>query len=74
MSPKRVPALVFASLFVASIAFAQTDPGVRGGGAAAGGPLPSVAANSPVTILDHFNTGKGRFLEVDDARRRRRLA
>ena len=31
----------------------------------AGNPLPSVAANNPVTILDFFNDGKNRFLEVD---------
>src|SRR5712691_8839532 len=45
-------------------AMAQTDPGVRSG-AAAGGPLPSVAANSPITILNFFNDGLARFKEVD---------
>ncbi|HEX3579492.1 MAG TPA: di-heme oxidoredictase family protein [Thermoanaerobaculia bacterium] len=46
-------------------AFAQVDPGVRGGGAAAGSPLSSVAANNPVTILNFFNDGKTRFQEID---------
>lgn len=41
--------------------FSQTDPGVRGGGAAAGAPLASVAANNPTTILDFFNDAQDRF-------------
>ena len=45
--------------------FAQVDPGVRDGGPAAGGPLPSVAANSPATILNFFNDGQARFREID---------
>ncbi len=52
-------------LFFAGSAFAQSDPGVRGGAAGAGQPLPSVAANTPITILDFFNDGLGRFSEVD---------
>jgi len=52
-------------LFFAGNAFAQTDPGVRGGAAGAGQPLASVAANTPATILDFFNDGLGRFSEVD---------
>src|SRR5689334_7839375 len=47
------------------LSLAQSDPGVRGGGAAAGGPLASVAANSPAKILNFFNQGKNAFLEVD---------
>ncbi len=50
---------------VVSQAMAQTDPGVRGGAAAAGGPLSSVAANNPVTILNFFNDAVDRFKEVD---------
>lgn len=57
-------ALVFCLVF-AFAASAQVDPGVRGGGAAAGGPLASVSANSPANILNFFLTGKGAFLEVD---------
>ena len=48
--------------------FAQVDPGVRGGGAAAGGPLASVAANNPLTILNFFNDGKARFQEIDSVK------
>lgn len=55
-------------LLCSSLAFGQTDPGVRGGGAAAGGPLSSVAANIPATILNFFNDGKARFQEVDSVR------
>ena len=47
------------------LSLAQSDPGVRGGAAAAGGPLASVAANSPANILNFFNEGKDAFLEVD---------
>lgn len=47
-------------------AFAQTDPGVRSPGSpAAGGPLASVAANNPLTILNFFSDAKDRFEEVD---------
>jgi CxxC motif-containing protein (DUF1111 family) len=45
-------------------AFSQTDPGPRGGAATAGGPLSSVAANNPTTILDFFNDAQGRFQDV----------
>jgi CxxC motif-containing protein (DUF1111 family) len=48
--------------------FAQVDPGVRGGGAGAGGPLASVAANNPLTILNFFNDGKTRFQEIDSVK------
>lgn len=66
MTTRRViPVALFLSLFVVLQVFAQTDPGVRGGGAAAGSPLASVAANSPVTILDFFNDAKSRFQEID---------
>jgi len=44
---------------------AQTDPGVRGGSAGAGGALSSVAADSPVGILSFFNDGQTRFQEID---------
>jgi CxxC motif-containing protein (DUF1111 family) len=63
---------VVAALFLAGTALAQTttawgasDPGVRGGAAGAGGPLPSVAANSPTGILNFFNAGLSAFEEVD---------
>jgi len=57
--------LALATAFFAATAFAQVDPGVRGGAAGAGQPLTSVAANNPTTILDFFNDGLDRFNEVD---------
>lgn len=63
---KRKVSLIFVLGVIAALPLlAQTDPGVRGGGAAAGGPLSSVAANNPVTILNFFNDGQSRFREVD---------
>ena len=41
---------------------------IRGGTAGAGGPLASVAANNPVTILNFFNDAKDRFQEVDSVK------
>jgi CxxC motif-containing protein (DUF1111 family) len=60
-----IPLALFLSLLFVLQAFAQVDPGVRGGGAAAGAPLSSVAANNPVTILNFFNDAKTRFQEID---------
>ena len=57
--------LTIAALFLIGSAFAQTDPGVRGGAAAAGGPLASVAANNPAGSLTFFNTALDTFGEVD---------
>jgi CxxC motif-containing protein (DUF1111 family) len=47
------------------MAFAQTDPGVRPGAAAAGGPLASVAANNPAGSLAFFNDALDTFEEID---------
>ena len=57
--------LMLAALFLTGMAFAQTDPGVRGGGAAGGGPVASVAANNPAGSLDFFNDALATFKEVD---------
>lgn len=57
--------LTVAALFFAGMAFAQSDPGVRGGGAAAGGPLASVTANNPAGSLAFFNDALATFREVD---------
>lgn len=65
MTQRAAPLAALTTFVIASLLFAQTDPGVRGGGAAAGGPLASVAANSPATILNFFNDGKARFQEID---------
>jgi CxxC motif-containing protein (DUF1111 family) len=56
---------MLATLFFAGMAFAQTDPGVRGGAAGAGGPLASVAANNPAGSLAFFNDGLDTFEEID---------
>jgi CxxC motif-containing protein (DUF1111 family) len=64
MSRRIVPIAVLALCLVVPLV-AQVDPGVRGGGAAAGSALSSVLANNPATILDFFNDGKGRFQEID---------
>src|SRR5437762_4543977 len=63
MTQRAAPLAILLTL-LASFAFGQTDPGVRAG-VAAGGPLSSVAANIPATILNFFNDGKDRFSELD---------
>ena len=67
MTRRKVPYLTItlAVLFLAGMAFAQTDPGVRGGAAGAGSPLASVAANNPVGSLAFFNDALDAFNEVD---------
>src|ERR1041384_912855 len=67
MTRRTCPLALFLLLFLLFplLSLAQVDPGVRGGGAAAGGPLSSVAANNPVTILNFFNDAKDRFQEID---------
>jgi CxxC motif-containing protein (DUF1111 family) len=74
---KKIRLAVFLALaaaaFFPSIAFSQTDPGVRSGpingqsGATATSPLPlaSVAANSPTGSLEFFQNGLARFQEVE---------
>lgn len=56
---------VLVVLLLAVSAFSQVDPGPRGGTADAGGPLPSVAANNPFTILDFFLRGEDAFTELN---------
>src|SRR5262249_13490208 len=69
--------LLLAALFLTGTAFAHSDPGVRNDGiACAGGPLACVNAGQCVgpapglptvscDILNFFNSGRDRFLEVD---------
>src|SRR5205085_12019994 len=57
--------MLVSALFLCGMAFAQTDPGLRGGAAGAGQPLASVAANNPTNVLNYFNDGLDRFTEVD---------
>jgi len=61
---RAIPIVFLGLLLFALPAFSQVDPGPRGGPAGAGGPLNSVASNIPTTILDFFNNGKTRFLNV----------
>jgi CxxC motif-containing protein (DUF1111 family) len=61
---RTVPMACLSAFLVVFNAVAQVDPGPRGGPPAAGGPLPSVAANNPTTILTFFNDAKGRFEDV----------
>ena len=62
----RVVSLSLVSVLLFSVeAFCQVDPGPRGGAVGAGGPLSSVAADNPSTILSFFNDGKARFEEID---------
>ena len=65
MKFRTVPLVSLATLLVVVQVFAQVDPGPRGGTPGAGGPLPSVAANTPVTILDFFNAGQDAFEDVE---------
>ena len=62
---RRIVSIAVLALCIVVPVVAQTDPGVRGGGAAAGNALPSVLANNPATILNFFNDGKDRFQEID---------
>jgi CxxC motif-containing protein (DUF1111 family) len=55
---------VFAVLLLTLPAFAQTDPGPRGGTPDVGGPLPSVSANNPFTILNFFINAEQRFQDL----------
>jgi len=52
-------------LFLAGMAFAQTDPGVQSGNRGTGAALSSVLANSPSGILAFFTDGQTRFQEVE---------
>jgi CxxC motif-containing protein (DUF1111 family) len=53
----------FALSLLPKIAFAQIDPGVQGGGARAGSPLPSVTATDG--SLQFFQNGQRRFQDVE---------
>src|SRR5712691_8205989 len=65
MTRRVVPLALLLSLVFSLQGFAQTDPGLRGDGAGAGGPLASVANNNPANILSFFNSGQDAFAEVD---------
>ncbi len=63
---RKASVILLSALFLCGMAFAQTDPGVRGGAAAAGGALASVAGNT--TLNNFFNDGLSRFTEVDSVK------
>src|SRR2546423_6779988 len=67
MTRRTYPLALFLFVFLLFplMALAQVDPGVRGGAAGAGGPLASVAANSPAGILNFFNSSLDAFNEID---------
>ena len=52
---------LLALFFLAGMASAQVDPGVRSCDSCAGGPLPSVSANNPAGILSFFNDAREVF-------------
>ena len=58
---KLASVITIASLILAGMAFAQVDPGVRGGAAGAGGPLAGLSAAESA----FFTAAKARFAEVD---------
>jgi CxxC motif-containing protein (DUF1111 family) len=64
----KLRTLAVVLVFSAIPAFAQTDPGPRGGAAGAGGPLSSVASNSPTNILNFFNDGQARFQQLSSVK------
>jgi CxxC motif-containing protein (DUF1111 family) len=53
------------AVFLAGLAFAQTDPGVQSGNRGTGTALPSVLANDNPGILNFFNDGLARFQAVE---------
>src|ERR1700687_4759211 len=62
---KLAAVLTLSMLFFATIALAQTDPGVQAGNRGTGVALPSVLANDNPGILAFFQDGLARFQEVD---------
>jgi CxxC motif-containing protein (DUF1111 family) len=60
-----VSVLSLAVLFLAGIAFAQTDPGVQSGNRGTGAALPSVLADDKPQILAFFDDGLARFQAVE---------
>jgi CxxC motif-containing protein (DUF1111 family) len=62
---KLASIFTLATLFLAGMAFAQTDPGVQSGNRGTGAALSSVLSNSPSGILSFFTDGQTRFQEVE---------
>ena len=62
---KLASVFTLAVLFLAGMAFAQTDPGVQSANRGTGAALSSVLSNSPSGILSFFTDGQTRFQEVE---------
>jgi CxxC motif-containing protein (DUF1111 family) len=62
----RLAAVLFlAVVFLPTITFAQTDPGVQSGNRGTGAALSSVSSNSPSGILAFFTDGQKRFQDME---------
>ena len=62
---KVIRSLIFAALFLAGSALAQTDPGVQSGNRGTGAALSSVLSNLPSGIQSFFTDGQARFQAVE---------
>jgi len=61
----KLIAVSTSAVFLAGLAWAQTDPGVQSGSRGTGVALPSVLQNDNPGILDFFNDGQARFQAVE---------
>jgi len=61
----KLASVTLVMLFLAGMAFTQTDPGVQSGSRGTGAALSSVLANSPSGILAFFTDGQNRFQELE---------
>ncbi len=68
MKHRKLPlvTLTLVTLFLAGMAFAQTDPGVQGGSRGTGAPLASVASDAGLTSF--FTDGQKRFQDVESVK------
>lgn len=62
---KQASMITLAMLFLAGMAFTQTDPGVQSGNRGTGAAFSSVLSNSPSGILSFFTDGQKRFQDVE---------
>ena len=61
LGPVAAHGILLSAILFGSSAFAQTDPGVQGGAARAGSPLPGLTANE----ANFFDVGRGDFNEAE---------
>jgi len=62
---KLASVFTLALLFLAGMAFAQTDPGVQSANRGTGAALSSVSSDSPSGILAFFTDGQKRFQDIE---------